>query len=348
MKTQLLPATDENLALAARLLAEGELVAFPTETVYGLGAHALDKEAVLGIFAAKGRPADNPLIVHIHDRSQLDGICEVNDQALRLMDAFWPGPLTIILPRKAAVPNEVTANLDTVAVRMPSHPVALALLAACKLPIAAPSANRSGKPSPTSARHVFDDMDGRIPLIIDGGESDVGLESTVISLVGEKPCILRPGGVTKAMLEEVLGPVDLAGSILRPLEKGEKALSPGMMYKHYSPDGQVTLIEGEESAVVEALRRLYAHASSEGHRTCVMCFTEHMAALADCHPHDIGSKDDPTEVAHRLFATLRGLDDEKMDVIFSEVVPPEGVGLAIMNRLGRAEAFRTVQAKDVV
>ena len=348
MKTQLLPATDETLALAARLLAEGELVAFPTETVYGLGAHALDKEAVLGIFAAKGRPADNPLIVHIHDRSQLEGICEVNDQALRLMDAFWPGPLTIILPRKAAVPNEVTANLDTVAVRMPSHPVALALLKACKLPIAAPSANRSGKPSPTSARHVFDDMDGRIPLIIDGGESDVGLESTVISLVGEKPCILRPGGVTKAMLEEVLGPVDLAGSILRPLEKGEKALSPGMMYKHYSPDGQVTLIEGEESAVVEALRHLYAHAASEGHRACVMCFTEHVAALADCHPHDIGSKDDPTEVARRLFATLRGLDDEKMDVIFSEVVPPEGVGLAIMNRLGRAAAFRTVQAKDVV
>ena len=348
MKTQLLPATDDSLALAARLLADGELVAFPTETVYGLGAHAMDHNAVLGIFAAKGRPADNPLIVHIHDRSQLDDICEVNDLAIRLMDAFWPGPLTIILPRKEAVPSSVTAGLDTVAVRMPSHPVALALLKACNLPVAAPSANRSGKPSPTSAKHVFDDMDGRIPLIIDGGESDVGLESTVISLVGEKPCILRPGGITQAMLEEVLGPVALAGSILRPLEKGEKALSPGMMYKHYSPDGQVTLIEGEESAVVEALRRLYAHAASEGHRACVMCFTEHVAALADCHPHDIGSKDDPTEVAHRLFATLRGLDDEKMDVIFSEVVPPEGVGLAVMNRLGRAAAFRTVQAEEIL
>ena len=348
MKTQLLPATDDSLALAARLLADGELVAFPTETVYGLGAHAMDHNAVLGIFSAKGRPADNPLIVHIHDRSQLDDICEVNDLALRLMDAFWPGPLTIILPRKEAVPSSVTAGLDTVAVRMPSHPVALTLLKACNLPVAAPSANRSGKPSPTSAKHVFDDMDGRIPLIIDGGESDVGLESTVISLVGEKPCILRPGGITQAMLEEVLGPVDLAGSILRPLEKGEKALSPGMMYKHYSPDGQVTLIEGEESAVVEALRRLYAHAASEGHRACVMCFTEHVAALADCQPHDIGSKDDPTEVAHRLFATLRGLDDEKMDVIFSEVVPPEGVGLAVMNRLGRAAAFRTVQTEEIL
>lgn len=348
MKTQLLPATEASLALAARLLAEGQLVAFPTETVYGLGANALDITAVRGIFAAKGRPGDNPLIVHIHDRSQLDGICEVNDTALRLMDAFWPGPLTIILPRKAAVPDVVTANLDTVAVRMPSHPVALAMLKACNLPVAAPSANRSGKPSPTSARHVFDDMEGRIPLIIDGGKSDVGLESTVISLVGEKPCILRPGGVTKAMLEAVIGPVDLAGSILRPLEKGEKALSPGMMYKHYSPDGQVTLIEGEESAVVEALRRLYAHAESEGHRACVMCFTEHVEALADCHPHDIGSKADPAEVAHRLFATLRALDDEKMDVIFSEVVPPEGVGLAVMNRLGRAAAFRTVNAAEIL
>ena len=348
MNTQLLPATEASLALAARLLADGELVAFPTETVYGLGAHALDAEAVRGIFAAKGRPADNPLIVHIHDRSQLKDICEVNDLAHRLMDAFWPGPLTIILPRKAAVPDVVTAKLDTVAVRMPSHPVAMAMLKACNLPIAAPSANRSGKPSPTSAQHVFTDMDGRIPLILDGGESDVGLESTVISLVGEKPCILRPGGVTKVMLEAVIGEVDLAGSILRPLEKGEKALSPGMMYKHYSPDGQVTLIEGEESAVVEALRRLYAHADGEGHRACVMCFTEHVEALADCHPHDIGSKDDPAEVARRLFATLRALDDEQMDVIFSEVVPPEGVGLAIMNRLGRAAAFRKVNAEDVL
>ncbi len=348
MKTQVLPATQDALELASRLLREGELVAFPTETVYGLGAHALDEKAVLGIFAAKGRPADNPLIVHIHDRSQLEGICETNAFATRLLDAVWPGPLTIILPRKAGVPDAVTAGLDTVAVRMPSHPVAAALLAACNLPVAAPSANRSGKPSPTAARHVFDDMDGRIPLILDGGESDVGLESTVISLVGEKPCILRPGGVTQAMLESVIGEVALAGSILRPLEKGEKALSPGMMYRHYSPDGQVTLIEGEESAVVEALRRLHAHAEGEGHRACVMCFTEHVAALADCHPHDIGPKDDPGEVAHRLFATLRRLDAEKMDVIFSEVVPPEGVGLAVMNRLGRAAAFRTVNAKDVL
>ncbi len=348
MNTQLLPANDTSLALAARLLAEGRLVAFPTETVYGLGANALDAQAVLGIFAAKERPADNPLIVHIHDRAQLADLCEVTPLANRLMDAFWPGPLTIILPRKPAVPNAVTAGLDTVAVRMPAHPVALAMLQACGLPIAAPSANRSGKPSPTSAQHVLDDMAGRIPLILDGGASEVGLESTVISMAGKRPCILRPGGVTQAMLEAVIGPVDVAGSVLRPLEKGEKALSPGMMYKHYSPDGQVTLIEGDEADVLQAMRLLHAHAVSEGHRACVMCFTEHVHALAECAPHDIGSQADPSEVAHRLFDTLRCLDAERMAVIFSEVMPPEGVGLAVMNRLGRAAAFRTIQAEMVL
>ena len=346
--TQVLPADEAALALAAQLLSDGQLVAFPTETVYGLGAHAFDPQAVLGIFAAKGRPADNPLIVHIHDRAQLEAICTVPPLAEKLMDAFWPGPLTLIMPRKPGVPNEVTANLDTVAVRMPSHPVATALLRACNLPIAAPSANRSGKPSPTTARHVLDDMAGRIPLIIDGGSSDVGLESTVLDVCHGKPCILRPGGVTQAMLEAVVGPVDIAGSVLRPLQAGEAALSPGMRYKHYSPDGQVTLVEGPEKAVVPALRVLYRHAEENGHPACVMCFTEHVEALKDCRPHDIGSKDHPEEVAQRLFDTLRRLDDEHMDAIFSEVVPPEGVGLAVMNRLGRAAAFRSVQAADVL
>ena len=246
MKTQVLGADDESLSLAADLLARGELVAFPTETVYGLGANALNREAVLSIFAAKGRPADNPLIVHVWNRAQLDDLCEVTPVARRLMDAFWPGPLTILMEKKEAVPAEVTAGLPTVAVRMPSHPVAAAMLKACNLPIAAPSANRSGKPSPTTARHVLEDMDGRIPLILDGGSCEVGLESTVLDICHGKPCILRPGGVTRAMLEAVLGEVDVAGSVLRPLQKGETALSPGMRYRHYSPDGQVTLVEGEE------------------------------------------------------------------------------------------------------
>ncbi len=348
MNTRVLSASPETLSTAAELLSSGQLVAFPTETVYGLGANALDKDAVLSIFAAKDRPADNPLIVHIWHRAQLKDICEVSPLAEKLMDVFWPGPLTLLMPRKASIPLEVTAGLPTVAVRMPSHPVAAELLQVCNLPIAAPSANRSGKPSPTTAQHVFTDMDGRIPLIIDGGSCDVGLESTVLDINQDVPCILRPGGVTQAMLEAVIGQVTVAGSVLRPLQKGEKALSPGMMYKHYSPDGQVSLVEGDEVHVVAALQELHRQAESNGHRACVMCFSEHVAALCDCHPHDLGSKDCPEEVARRLFETLRRLDDEHMDAIFSEVVPPEGVGLAVMNRLGRAAAFRSIQAKEVI
>ena len=349
MKTELLPADASALEKGASLLRAGQLVAFPTETVYGLGANALNEEAVLSIFTAKGRPADNPLIVHVWSREQLEDICEVSDTAARLMDAFWPGPLTILCPRKESVPLAVTAGLPTVAVRMPAHPVAQALLKASGVPVAAPSANRSGKPSPTAAMHVFEDMDGRIPLIIDGGDSDVGLESTVLDVCHGNPCILRPGGVTQAMLEEVLGtPVSVAGSVLRPLQEGETALSPGMRYKHYSPDGQVTLVEGEEKDVVAALEALYHHAKADGHRACVMCFSEHVEALRACNPHDIGSRQHPEEVAHRLFNTLRLLDEERMEAIFSEVVPPVGMGLAVMNRLGRAAAFRAVQAEKIL
>ncbi|MBR4080905.1 MAG: threonylcarbamoyl-AMP synthase [Clostridia bacterium] len=349
MKTELTPAAPASLAKGAALLRQGQLVAFPTETVYGLGANALDEQAVLSIFAAKGRPADNPLIVHVWSRDQLADIGEVSETAAKLMDAFWPGPLTILLPKKETVPLAVTAGLPTVAVRMPAHPVALALLKAAGVPVAAPSANRSGKPSPTTASHVMEDMDGRIPMILDGGDSDVGLESTVLDLCHGAPCILRPGGITKDMLEAALGtPVSVAGSVLRPLQEGETALSPGMRYKHYSPDGQVTLVEGNEPDVVAALEMLHRQAQRDGHRACVMCFTEHVAALAACQPHDIGSRERPEEVAHRLFNTLRTLDEEGMEAIFSEVVPPEGMGLAVMNRLGRAAAFRSVQARDVL
>lgn len=345
METLLLPSDKESLSLAADLLRSGQLVAFPTETVYGLGADALNADAVLSVFAAKGRPADNPLIVHIYDRSQLDGLCVVPDKALPLMDAFWPGPLTILFEKLPAVPDAVTAGLPTVAVRMPSHPVASAMLRACNLPVAAPSANSSGRPSPTLASHVLEDLRGRIPLILDGGPCEVGLESTVLDLCHGEPTILRPGGVTKEMLESVLHTeVRLAGSILRPLRPDEKALSPGMRYKHYAPKGQVTLVEGNPDAVVARLRELYRQESAAGRKTCVLCFSEHMDALRDCFPHDIGSRNNMSEIAHRLFLMLRVLDEEGMESVFSEVVPPEGVGLAVMNRLGRAAAFRVIQA----
>ena len=348
LQTQVKPANPDSIRQAAALLREGQLVAFPTETVYGLGANAFDAAAVLSIFAAKGRPADNPLIVHIHSRSQLQAICSVPDGAEALMDAFWPGPLTLLMPRKPAVPEQVTAGLDTVAVRMPSHPVARELLRVCQLPVAAPSANRSGKPSPTTAAHVAADLDGRVPLILDGGSCEVGLESTVLDLCHGKPCILRPGGITREMLLSVLPEVEVAGSVLRPLKSGETARSPGMRYRHYAPDGQVWLVTGGEQETLAALRLLTRQAEANGHRSCVMCFTGHLDALRDCHPHDIGDRSRPEETAQRLFDTLRRLDAEGMDVIFSEVLPPEGIGLAVMNRLGRAAAFRTIRAGEIV
>ena len=344
METLLLPASSPSLNMASDLLRSGQLVAFPTETVYGLGADAMNPEAVLSVFRAKGRPADNPLIVHIYDRSQLFLLCTIPPEAIPLMDAFWPGPLTILFEKHSAVPDVVTAGLPTVAVRMPSHPVAAALLKICSLPVAAPSANSSGRPSPTLASHVLEDMKGKIPLILDGGPCDVGVESTVLDLCHGTPTILRPGGVTKEMLENVLHTeVALAGSILRPLKPDEQALSPGMRYKHYAPKASVTLVEGDEEAVLASLRELCIREQSAGRKSCVLCFTEHLNTLRDCFPHDIGSRIHAEETAHRLFDTLRRLDEEGMESVFSEVVPPEGVGLAVMNRLGRAAAFRIIR-----
>ena len=345
METALLLPSAETYARASEILAGGGLVAFPTETVYGLGANALDSNAVLSVFAAKGRPADNPLIVHIHDQAQLEPLCTLPDGAQALIDAFWPGPLTILCNKKPAVPDTVTAGLPTVAVRMPSHPVARALLQACNLPVAAPSANSSGRPSPTTAAHVMEDMKGKIPLIIDGGMCDVGVESTVLDLCHGEPVVLRPGGITPGMISSVLGrKVQIAGSVLRPLRENETALSPGMRYKHYAPHAVVTLVEGPSERVVPLLRKLYQQQAADGIKSCVLCFTEHVAELSDCCPHDIGSSADPSEIAHRLFDILRKLDEEGMEAVFSEVIPPEGVGLAVMNRLGRAEAFRTIKA----
>lgn len=345
METRLLKPSSETYAMASDLLKSGALVAFPTETVYGLGANALDKNAVLSIFAAKGRPADNPLIVHIHDRRQLEPLCTIPNHAETLMNAFWPGPLTILFHKKPAVPAEVTAGLPTVAVRMPSHPVARRMLQVCDLPVAAPSANSSGRPSPTTSDHVLEDMNGKIPLIIDGGMCAVGVESTVLDLCHGHPVILRPGGITREMIEDTLGcEVDLAGSILRPLRENEQALSPGMRYKHYAPKASVTLVEGPQDRVIPLLRKLCLEQEAEGRKSCVLCFTEHMSLLSDCQPHDIGSASSPGEIAHRLFDILRQLDKEGMEAVFSEVIPPEGVGLAVMNRLGRAAAFHTIKA----
>jgi L-threonylcarbamoyladenylate synthase len=344
METRCLLPTDEAIQYAASLLKKGELVAFPTETVYGLGADALNEKAVLSIFAAKERPADNPLIVHVTERGDLLPLCHPNEKALKLMDAFWPGPLTLLMEKTAAVPNVTTAGLDTVAIRMPSHPVARALLKACGCPVAAPSANRSGRPSPTKAMHVMEDMADRIPLILDGGPCDVGLESTVVDMTGEIPLVLRPGGVTPEMLAYVVGPVKTARSILAPLAPGEDAPSPGMRHRHYAPKGMLTLVSGRPENVMGACKRLYDDSVRDGRPACILSLTEHQAAYGARYVQDIGSMYCPQEVAARLFDVLRSMDREGITDIFSEVVEANGLGLAIMNRLGRAASFHFFDA----
>ena len=332
-RTQILPPTRDALALAARLLKEGELVAFPTETVYGLGANALDSEAVLRIFAAKGRPADNPLIVHIAEKSQLDALCQVTEDARRLMDAYWPGPMTLLLPKKAAVPDVVTAGLPSVGIRMPSHPAALAMLRECQLPVAAPSANLSTRPSPTTAAHVLEDMDGRVPLILDGGPCEVGVESTVIDMTGAVPTILRPGAVTLEMIRKVLGRGAVADSVMRPLKEGEAAPSPGMRHKHYAPRGRLTIVKGEKDAVVREIIRRY----DQSENAVILAVSDHLPEYGARRAMDMGP--DLSAAAHSLFALLRKADDMGYARLFAEAVPDGGVGLAVMNRMARAAGF---------
>ena len=334
MHTELCQADDASIRRAAALLRAGELVAFPTETVYGLGADALNGAAAARIFAAKGRPADNPLIAHIAGESGLAGLIagEPCACARKLMRAFWPGPMTLIFPKSPRVPREVTAGLDTVAVRMPSHPVARALISAAQTPIAAPSANRSGRPSPTTAAHVLEDMEGRIPLILDGGPCEVGLESTVVDVTGARPRILRPGGVTLEMLEGVVGEVDVDEGVLHQLQAGSQARSPGMKYKHYAPKGEVTIVTGPRAA--QEIARLYDAADG---RAAILAFSQ-----ADYGARRVYRlKNAPGE----LFAALRQLDEDGMETIYAEDVPTAGVGLAVYNRLMRAAAFRVVEAQ---
>ena len=343
MQTQLLPVSPETLARAGELIRSGELVGFPTETVYGLGANAMDADAVRRIFEAKGRPGDNPLIVHISAIDQLGPLIAVkpSPMARALMDAYWPGPMTLIFPKSDLVPMAVTAGLDTVAVRFPAHPAARALIDAARRPIAAPSANRSGRPSPTTAAHVFEDMAGRIPLILDGGPCDVGLESTVIDVTGVEPRILRPGGVTREMIAAVCGSAGVDPAVMRPLKEGERPRSPGMKYRHYAPTGELTIVEGGPEAVVEAICGLYDAALSEGRRPLILALSDHLPAYGERKALSLGA--DAAEMAHAVFACLREADDLGADAIFSEAVPEDGVGLAVMNRLGRAAAFRILK-----
>ncbi|MFZ5827423.1 MAG: L-threonylcarbamoyladenylate synthase [Bacillota bacterium] len=332
----------EAVTHAAEIIRRGDVVAFPTETVYGLGANATDSAAVAKIFEAKGRPSDNPLIVHVAERGQLsDVVSEVPAAAAKLMDRFWPGPLTMVLPKRRAVPDAVTCGLPTVGVRMPSHPVALALIRAAGVPLAAPSANRSGRPSPTSAEHVLEDLDGRIPLLLDGGETGLGLESTVIDMTVDPPLLLRPGGITLEQICAEIGPVEVAPAV-HGAEVGEAPRSPGMKYAHYAPKARVLLIDGPVLAMQEKIRDLAGEFEAEGNRVGIMCAAESRGVYQAQVVLEYGTREDLAGVASNLFSTLRAFDRHGVEVILAEGVPATGIGLAIMNRLRRAAGGQVV------
>lgn len=354
MNTKLVRITSEKiekntLQEAARLIREGELVAFPTETVYGLGADALRPEASKKIYAAKGRPSDNPLIVHICKFEELETIAkEVPKQAKVLSDAFWPGPLTMVVYKNEKVPYETTGGMDTVAVRMPNHPVALGLIEESGCLIAAPSANTSGKPSPTEAAHVALDMDGRIPMILDGGVVGIGIESTIVDLTEEVPMILRPGYITKEMLEEVLGeevmidPGILVTDTTDPSKSGQKPKAPGMRYKHYAPKADLVLVEGQTEAVVAKINELVCKQQSEGHDVGVIATDETVGQYKADVVMSIGARDDEDAIAAHLYKILRDFDEQQVDVIYSESFATPRIGQAIMNRLLKAAGYQVL------
>jgi L-threonylcarbamoyladenylate synthase len=345
--TEILLADDAGaVARAAALLRAGETVAFPTETVYGLGADALNPSAVRRVFAAKGRPADNPLIVHVAKAEDTAALVrELDGRARALMARFWPGPLTLVLPRSDAVPPEVTAGLDTVGVRLPAHPAARALIRAAGTPVAAPSANRSGKPSPTSARHVYDDLCGRVPLILDGGDCAVGLESTVLDLTETVPVVLRPGGVTLEMLREALGEVRVDAGVLAPQARDAAPRSPGMKYRHYAPEAAVVVVEGGQAASLRRIQTLYDAAEARGERVAILAHAERCPDYGERRCFAWGARGDPHRAASELFAALRELDAQGVGRVFAEAVPAEGIGLAVMNRLCRAAGFHVEKAE---
>lgn len=341
MNTLLLNATEKDIETAAGIIRLGGLVAMPTETVYGLAADALDGQSVKKIFKAKGRPADNPLIVHIADLSDIERLelaKSFPEKARKLAQAFWPGPLTLIVEKGDAIPDEVSAGLSTVAIRMPAHPVARRLIERSGCALAAPSANSSGLPSPTTAQHVLDDLSGKIDAVIDGGACEVGVESTVMTLVGDIPRILRPGFVTKEQIEAVIGAVEVDRAVLHHIENNEKASSPGMKYKHYSPRVKVVLVRADEERFIRFLNRSH----KRFHNVAALCYDEDIERMeSPCI--SLGKRNDPAEQARRLFDALRALDEiEGVEVVYAHCPKAQGVGMALYNRLIRAAAFEVL------
>lgn len=345
---------DEDLLLeAVKVLRAGGLTAFPTETVYGLGANGLDREAARKIYEAKGRPSDNPLILHISAAEEIVPlVCSVPETARKLMDAFWPGPLTMIFPKKDIVPYETTGGLDTVAVRMPSDPVANRLIALAGLPIAAPSANRSGSPSPTTAEHVIRDMNGRIEMILDSGPVGIGVESTIVDVTGDVPVLLRPGAVTMEMLQETVGRVEIDPAIAGPVAADVKPKAPGMKYRHYAPKAELILVEERNSAeavseaVISRINRLTQEKLSRGCRVGIICTDETKDRYPAGIVRSLGIRRKQETIAHSLFAVLREFDDLQADVIYSESFARDHLGQAIMNRLTKAAGYHVIYTDE--
>lgn len=334
---------EDRMEVAAQVIAQGGLVAFPTETVYGLGADALHPEAAKKIYAAKGRPSDNPLIVHIAEFSDLESIAkEVPEQARKLAEAFWPGPLTMIVWKNGKVPYETTGGMETVAIRMPNHPVALELIRKSGCLIAAPSANTSGKPSPTEASHVKKDLDGKIPMILDGGPVGIGIESTIIDLTEKVPMILRPGYITKEMLENVLGEEVKMDPGIIEADSLTKPKAPGMKYKHYAPKADLILVDGEGSKVIEKINQLVEEKQKQGKKVGVIATDETAPLYRADIVSSIGARADEDAIAKHLYKILRDFDDSEVDIIYSESFATPRIGQAIMNRLLKAAGHQVL------
>ena len=344
LDTRILGTTEKDIEYAASIIKEGGLVAFPTETVYGLGANALDESASKKIYEAKGRPSDNPLIAHISCMDELSAlVSEIPEAGRKLAEKYWPGPLTMVFPKKEIVPYGTTGGLETVAIRMPSDPVANRLIKLAGVPVAAPSANTSGRPSPTKAEHVVEDMNGKIEMIIDSGEVGIGVESTIVDVSGKVPMLLRPGAITMEMLRETLGEVEIDPAILGPLSADVKPKAPGMKYRHYAPQAEMTLVEGEMEHVVEFINQEAKLALEAGLKVGIICTEESRESYQCGMLKVIGSRENEESVAHNLFAVLREFDDQKVDCIFSESFSKDRLGQAIMNRLCKAAGYHIVK-----
>lgn len=338
---------EQIIANAGEVLKNGGLVAFPTETVYGLGANALDEKAAERTYAAKGRPSDNPLIVHIADADALEAIVRnVPEKAYAVIEKFWPGPLTLVFEKDEKVPYGTTGGLDTVAVRMPVNEIARKLIRAGGGYVSAPSANTSGRPSPTSAEHVADDLDGKIEMILDGGNVDIGVESSILDMTVEPPMILRPGAITKEMLEEVIGEVSVDHALLDDNAK-EAPKAPGMKYRHYAPKAQLILVEGEPEEAVKAIRQIAYEQTRLGYEVGIIATNETVDSYTTGIVKNIGTRNSESSIAKNLYRILREFDEEEVSYIYSESFGKDGLGDAIMNRLEKAAGHHTIQATDI-